>query len=332
MKPKLYARPITLFIALILLFIPFIVFAKADSHAGFQFEEGKYQSTFHFQMAGNLIILPVSIEGKRLNLIFDTGMNSILLFSKRHIEDWSEFEKHTVKFSGLGTGKTITGKRLDGLSVKMPNINGKGLSLVVTPWSRFPKKLNGVDIDGVFGYQLLAKFIVQIDYKNQKITLIEPEYFVKPRSAAVLDLNVYNTKPYVKCPVTIDSNKHMLNLLVDTGAEARLIINAESIDFEIQNHKTESIGYGLAGALLGQKIRVNHIELGGQTSLVDFEALVPTKRSYPNENEKLVRDGTLGGETLKKFKVTFDYFNNKLYLESGWAYKSGKETNPMVKN
>lgn len=331
MKSKLYAKPIAL-LALILLLVSTPILAKTDNYSGFRFEEGKYQSTFHFRMAGNLIILPVSIEGKRLNLIFDTGMNSILVFNKKHINDWKDFEKHTIKFSGLGTGKLVTGKRLDGLSVKMPNINGKGLSLVVTPLSRFPKKFKGVDIDGVFGYQLLAKFIVQIDYKNQQITLIEPEYFVKPRNAAQLDLNVHNTKPYVTCPITIGSNKHSLNFLVDTGAEAQLMLNASSIGYKVQYNKAEPIGYGLAGTLLGQKIRVKNMTLGDQTTILDFEALVPTKKSYPNESEKLVRDGTIGGETLKRFKVTFDYFNNKLYLESKWRHKVRAERIPMVRN
>lgn len=316
MKPTLHVKSITLCIGLSLAFIVQISEAKTDNYSGFRFEEGKYQSSFKFKMAGNLIVLPVTVEGKKLNMIFDTGMNSIIIFNRRSIETWKYLEKHTIKFSGLGAGKRVTGKRLDGLNVKMPNINGKGLSLVVTQFTQFPDKIDGIKIDGVFGYQLLAKFIVQIDYENQLITLTEPDYFVKPLDASELDISVFNTKPYINCPVTINNKSYNLNLLVDTGAATGLMLNSESIGKQNLIGNTELIGIGLSGNLEGKKIHIDRISMGYNATLKSFKAYVPNKRTYPNESDKLMRDGTIGGETLKRFRVTLDYFNNKLYLET----------------
>lgn len=290
--------------------------AYTDRIGGFYLDEGYHKSIFKFRSAYNLIIIPVVIDGRKLNLIFDTGMNSILIFEKKSIKSWKKRDKHIIHFSGLGRNNYIKGIRLDGITVNMPNIKGKGLSLVVTPSSTFPKVIDGIKIHGVFGYQLLSKFIVKIDYKNKLITLTDPHYFVPPLKASTIELNVFNTKPYINCFVIINQEKHYLNFLVDTGAEAPLILRKKSISIEKFKNRSKYLGVGLAGNLIGQKVVINDLELGTYHLSKDFEAWVPTQKSYPDGSSKIIRDGTIGGETLKQFTVTFDYFNSKLYLET----------------
>lgn len=302
-----------------ILFFTFILHtAKANSEriTGFYLDEGVSQSSFKFKSVHNLIIMPVVIDGRKLNLIFDTGMNSILIFDKKSISSWKHRDKHTIYFSGLGNRNYIKGIRLDGITVKMPYIKGKGLSLVVTPNSPFPKEIDGVKIHGVFGYQLLAKFIVQIDYKNRIITLTDPQHFSPPVKASTMELNIFNTKPYIKCPIIIDQTDYVLNFLIDTGAEAPLILRSKSITLDTSKRINEQLGIGLAGNLIGQKVVVNDLVLGTHRISKDFDAWVPNPKSYPNESPKIIRDGTIGGKTLRNFKVTFDYFNNKFYLEN----------------
>lgn len=316
MKKNTLFQTSTLWINILLLFfITQTAKATPDNASGFFLDEGISQSRFKFKTSHNLIIMPVVIDGRKLNLIFDTGMNSIIIFKKNSIKSWKEREKHTVRFSGLGRGNYIKGYRLDGITVKMPKIKGKGLSLVVTPNSPFPKYVDGIEIHGVFGYQLLAKFIVQIDYKNQYITLTDPNYYVPPLNASVIDLKVINTKPYIECPIIMDQKELNLNLLVDTGAEAPLILRNASLTHKYSNTKQKQIGVGLAGNMVGTKVIINDMVLGSHHMSQDFEAWVPSKKSYPDESSRIIRDGTIGGATLKQFNVTFDYFNNKLYLE-----------------
>lgn len=328
MKKKSLLQTSTLWINFLLIF--FITLqplkSSADRISGFYLDEGFNTSSFKYKSTHNLIIMPVVIEGRKLNLIFDTGMNSILIFDKKSIKSWKEHEKHIIKFNGLGSGGLVKGYRLDDISVKMPNIIGNGISLVVTPATGFPEEIDGIKIHGVFGYQLLAKFIVQIDYRKSIITLTDPKYFVPPINASTLDLNVFNTKPYIKCPVIINEKEHYLNLLVDTGAEAPLILRSQSIGLKKSSSGYSHLGVGLSGNLVGRKVIINDLVLGSHHVSKDFEALVPSNRSYPDENPKIIRDGTIGGETLKQFKVTFDYFNSKLYLETNTSqtvfYKS----------
>jgi hypothetical protein len=317
MKKNSLLQTSTLWINILLLvFFLTPAHASPDNTRGFHLDDGIYKSSFKFRSVNNLIIMPVVIDGQKLNLIFDTGMNSIILFNKKSIKSWKKKEKHVIHFSGLGKGQIIKGYRVDEINVEMPKIKGKGLSLVVTPYSSFPRTMEDINIHGIFGYQLLTKFIVQIDYKRQLITLTDPHHFVPPFDSSVIDLKIFNTKPYINCPVVVDQKEHNLNLLVDTGAEISLILDKKAIPTVKVSGYKQVIGVGLAGKLTGNKIMVNHLKLGTYHISKDFRAWVPTQKSYPNESKKLIRDGTIGGETLKQFVVTFDYFNNKLYLES----------------
>lgn len=292
-----------------------LAYSRTDDFTGFRFEEGKYQSSFKFSIENDLIVLPVTVEGKRLNFIFDTGMNSILVFDKRNIKDWRARDKHKIKFSGLGVNNLVQGIRFDGLSVNMPNIQGKGLSLVATQYSSFSEQFESIEIHGIFGYQLLAKFIVQIDYANKSITLINPDYFVKPYNASQLDLSIINTKPYINCPIIVDEKSYELNFLVDTGAGVPLILNSIALNNTRHKGKSVPVGVGLAGPLMATKVTVNDLVLGKFHLTKDFEAWMPNKDSYPNESNKIRRDGTIGSKILGRYRVTFDYFNNKLYLQ-----------------
>ena len=84
MKKKSLLQTSTLWINFLLVF--FITLqplkSSADRISGFYLDEGFNTSSFKYKSTHNLIILPVVIEGRKLNLIFDTGMNSILIFDK----------------------------------------------------------------------------------------------------------------------------------------------------------------------------------------------------------------------------------------------------------
>jgi hypothetical protein len=126
MKKTTFLQKSTLWINIFLLiFASQTSFAITERISGFYLEDGINQSSFKFKSVHNLIIMPVVIDGRKLNLIFDTGMNSILVFDKKSINSWKERDKHIIHFSGLGRGNYVKGIRLDGINVKMPKLKEK---------------------------------------------------------------------------------------------------------------------------------------------------------------------------------------------------------------
>ena len=291
--------------------------AEPSGRPGFYFEEGKHKTTFKFLSVANLIVIPVTLEGTTVNLILDTGMSSIILFHKTSLTKVKVDPRNTITFSGLGNNKPIQGIRIDNLSLDMPGINGSGLSVVRLKSTMLPKSLGKVKIDGVFGYELFSRFIITIDYENQLITMTDPKSFQAPNEASAIPIDVVNAKPFVQTFVTIEETTLPMKLLVDTGASTTLMIGKHSIKGKnFKTHYSRQLGIGMGGILTGRSITVNNIQLGHFQVSKDFRAQLPSEKDYPASDGTVDRDGTLGGGILSQFKVTFDYFNMRLYISS----------------
>jgi len=129
-----------------------------------------------------------------------------------------------------------------------------------------------------------------------------------------------------------------VKLLSDTGASDALWLS-ENSDQRInlpQNHIETFLGKGLNGDLYGVKGRIDGIWVG---PLVLPQPIV----AFPNSEliDQLIssndRNGTIGAEILRRFKVTVDYRNSRLTLRPTYKIKddfnynmSGMEViNPM---
>lgn len=291
--------------------------ASSSKTPGIFFAKGKHHTTFKFFKVANLIIIPVTLEGVTVNLILDTGMSSILLFHKTSMPHLVLENKNTIAFSGLGGNKPVKGIRVDNLALEMPGIEGQGLSIVVLKSTQIPKVINNVRIDGVFGYQLFTRFIVKIDYKNQLITMTDPSDFKRPLQASAIPIEIRNAKPYVLALVTIDEISRPMNLLVDTGASAYLMISKKLNSSQPLGKQSRiPLGIGMGGILRGRSVMVNNFRLGNIQISKDFKAQLPNEKSYPASDGSFERDGTLGGGILNQFIVTFDYFNGLMYIDS----------------
>jgi predicted aspartyl protease len=123
-------------------------------------------------------------------------------------------------------------------------------------------------------------------------------------------------KPFVRTSiVTDDLTEVPVKLLVDTGASDAIWLSEKS-DSRIelpQNHIETFLGRGLSGDLYGVKGRIDGIWVG---PLVLPKPIV----AFPNSEliDQLIsandRNGTIGAEILRRFRVTIDYRNSRLTL------------------
>ena len=52
-----------------------------NAQDGFKFfDKGKRYEDISFQLINNLVVIPIEINGKGLNFIFDTGVNKTIVF------------------------------------------------------------------------------------------------------------------------------------------------------------------------------------------------------------------------------------------------------------
>ena len=189
----------------------------------------------------------------------------------------------------------------------------------------------GTEVQGILGYELFSRFIVEINYDTKILTLTTPEHFKPKKSYQMIPISVEDTKPYITGHVAYCDNVALdLKLMIDSGASHGLFLdeNSDPLLYVPEKHITSSLGRGLGGVLNGKIARLKKFELGQR----HWEDLIAT---FPEEDALLdslmnsgdgslnsgFRNGSIGGEILNRFKVIFDFPGERIYLKKGKAFK-----------
>jgi hypothetical protein len=288
---------------------------------GFVFENPKKKSiTINFKTSSNLIIIPVAINNSdTLNFILDTGVRMPIITELPFVNKLSLNYLQPIKINGLGEGEEITAYRSGNNTIKISGLVAYEQEIQMVINENFQiSHILGIPVHGLIGFNLFKEYVVKIDYQQQKITLIKPEYFnyKEKEKDIILPLSFEQNKPFIRTSIVTDKNEEVpVKLLVDTGASDALWLSTNS-DSRIslpENHIESFLGRGLSGDLYGMKGRIGAIWVG---PLVLYEPIV----AFPDNSliDKLIgtneRNGTLGAEILRRFYVTMDYPNHRLIL------------------
>jgi hypothetical protein len=291
-------------------------------NTGFLFNNKNRESlTFDFKKISNLIVIPVSVnESDTMNFILDTGVRNPIITELTLVEELDLKYIKPIDINGLGSDSTLQAYQSGDNMLTLPGLKAEHVKMNVILDESFQiSQILGMPVHGLIGFDMFRHYITQIDYDDEKITLYKPQFFkYKPRrNDVVLPLTFIRNKPVVKTElVHEDGTVVPVRLLVDTGASDALWISLDSdstIQLPEKNIHTY-LGTGLNGDLYGYKARVSAVWLGGKPV---SQPIV----SYPQsffinaiiQQEK--RNGSIGGELLRRFTVTLDYYNKRMILD-----------------
>jgi hypothetical protein len=235
---------------------------------------------------------------------------------------------YTRKYSlsGPGEEKIVEAYVTSNVSLTLPGVSGKGLSLLVLQEDYLElRKVLGIDVHGVLGYELFSRFIVEIDYMKKTMTLSLPERFKKKRGFDEVPMLVEDTKPFILTPISIsEENALTAKLLIDTGASHGLLLEPTS-DPRIcvpENYINSLIGRGIGGDIKGKIGRIGQLKLG-HFSLDNILVNFPDPNSYTDTLKAALtfRHGTIGGEVLSRFSIIFNYPQGLIYLKKNSDFK-----------
>ena len=152
-----------------------------------------------------------------------------------------------------------------------------------------------------------------------------PRRFKPNKRYQKLSITVEDTKPYLLTQVQMnDSTRIQTKLLIDTGASHGLLLDAES-DSKIMvpaKHISSFIGRGLGGVITGQVGRIKSISIGEYT-IKRVIANFPDPNSYNDsikDIKSVYRNGSIGGEILSRFKIIFNFPEEKVYLKKNASF------------
>jgi predicted aspartyl protease len=292
---------------------------------GFQILDKKNKVVIPFESYNNLIVIPVVLNGAiPLKFILDTGVRTAILIDKS-ISDFLNLPyTRTITLVGAAGGPGVAAHVAPNVSLSFPGVRGAGQALLVMDedYLKLGETL-GTDVHGIIGYEIFSRFIVEINYIQNTITLYEPASFKKKRRYSTVPIKVEDTKPYIKSYIVIDDNcKIEAKLLIDTGASHSLMLHLDTHEDIKLPDKTisTSLGRGLGGNIQGEVGRISEINFSGY-KINDLITSYPEVDSYSDIILSTERNGSIGGGTINRFDIIFDYINENIYVRKNAEFK-----------
>lgn len=304
----------------------FLCFLAGFSQNQFNLPERDYDK-IRFRLIGNLIILPVQLNGIELSFLLDSGVSKPILFNITNTDSLQIRKVETIHLRGLGGGEPIEALRSRNNFFKIGNaINvNQDIFVVFNNAINFTPRL-GVPVHGIIGYDIFKNFIVEINYSAKYIKLHKPETYKykKCKKCETLPLSFYNNKPFIEGEVQINSNKIPVKLLIDTGSsDALWLFEDDSLGLKPINDKyfNDFLGKGLSGNVHGKRSKVSAFRLKSFV-LKDVNSAYPDSVAISFARRYKDRNGSISGELLKRFNVIIDYTNAKITLKKNSKFKS----------
>jgi len=304
--------------------IPFIVF----SQDGFQFEKNKKKIVIPFKLVNNLIIISANVNNTPLNFLLDTGVEESILFSLEETDQIVFSDLQKIKMRGFGKKEAFDGYKstLNRFKIKDFVDENHVLYLVLDQEVNISSKV-GFPVNGILGYHFFKNHLVKIDYDSKKITVFnnkENQLVKLEKNFSKLSLTLEDGKPYINAKVKISENDSLFiaNLLIDTGnSDAVWLFKNKSEKVTVpRNSIRDYLGRGFSGDVYGYRGRINGFQIGNHLLRETIIALPDSTDTKDIDMSTLNRLGSIGGETMKRFQVYFDYPSNSLYLKKSSSF------------
>lgn len=292
-----------------------------DERFGFQLTKRRKITRIPFEFQGNLIIVPVKVNNSdTLRFILDTGVSSILITDPQIAKLQRMKFVRNVKISGAGQGTDIEAGIVLDNTITMGDMIGYRQNLVVLKEDILKlSEFVGSPIHGIIGYEIFNRFTVTIDFSTNQLILENPEHYkYKPSKGERFPITIEENKPYLSTIELINEKQNLpLKVILDTGAGHAISLDANRNNRITMPEKVvkAQLGRGLSGIINGSLGRISTLRLG-KFEMKNLVASFPDSSSYRIKGMELIeRQGNIGCEFLRRFKVTFNYRDQYIVLK-----------------
>lgn len=293
----------------------------SDERFGFQLAKRRKITRIPFEFQANLIIVPIKVNNSdTLRFILDTGVSSILITDPQIAKLQRMKFVRNVKISGAGQGIDIEAGIVLDNTITMGDMIGYRQNLVVLKEDVLKlSEFVGSPIHGIIGYEIFNRFTVIIDFSINELILENPEHYkYKPSKGERFPITIEENKPYLSTIELINEKQNLpLKVILDTGAGHAISLDANRNNRIPMPEKVvkAQLGRGLSGIINGSLGRISKLRLG-KFEMKNIVASFPDSSSYRTKGMELTeRQGNIGCEFLRRFKVTFNYRDQYIVLK-----------------
>ncbi len=275
---------------------------------------GGTSTSIPIEIVNNHVFLHVFLDGKGpYTFIFDTGGTYIVTP-----------EIAAALRTGTAGGARVMGAGSKTASVQFTKIAririGKATirnqNFFVLPIDRDIGIVEGVKIDGMIGYGVAARFITTVNYATRRLSLAMPG--TTPPAGTAIPFFFDGMIP--KLHVSIDGVA--ANAQLDTGNHSAFILFTPFVAAHptIAAQATSAIGvdgFGVGGPALGRLGRIATLQIGPFV-------LHHVVTGFSTQRSGILADpftsANIGGGIWKRFVLTLDYPQQRIYLEPNATY------------
>ncbi len=277
------------------------------------------------EIAGdNYILLKARVnDSEPMTFELDSGGGSGLVLYHRAAELLKV--KSAGKGKGGGAGEaTFETSLIKGASLSIGGVTMKNQTFVVFPPDN-PRANLGQTVDGIIGFSLFNRYVVEIDYRTKVVNLYEPSTYQYVGRGESIPIEILSRVPFARVQVPLAGRKPIGGrFLVDLGAgRFTLILNTPVVS----SNNLLSITPGLIkepGAVgVGGEVKLfagrwTAIQLGSFTLT---EPVIHFAQDRKGAFASSDFNGLIGGELLRRFTVIFDYAHKRMILEPNAGFR-----------
>ncbi|HTT83914.1 MAG TPA: aspartyl protease family protein [Rhizomicrobium sp.] len=269
---------------------------------------GKRETTVPFELINNHIYAKVSVNGsKPLQCLFDTGGHDILTPSTARALGVRVLGATTATGGGNGTA-TSGNSTVRTIQIGDAIVRNQPVTVI-----QFENPAEGVDEQGMIGYEFFARFTTRIDYGRHTLTFLDAKSFDPKDAGTAVPFRFFQQFPEILG--SYDGIPGRFG--IDTGSREPLSLNRIFVE---ENGLRERAGKGaiaITGWGVGGPTR-SFVTRGGMLTLGDV--VIP----HPLTEFSLDKGGSggaaafpnnVGGGVLKRFIVTLDYAHYRIYFK-----------------
>ncbi|MEL7146223.1 MAG: aspartyl protease family protein [Bacteroidota bacterium] len=283
-------------------------------------EQPKPLQSIPFEVFGDHIFIKVKVDGSEpLDFVFDTG-DGLTVISNEVAGQLNLTSDQTVKKTSAGG--SVTGALIDHNKLEIGDLHIDDIEVYSLDLNHL-ERLIGRNIDGIIGYDLLNKHIIQIDYDRMEFEIYDNDTWIYNGDGEEFNLKLTSYIPHIPCTVKLNNGEILKGeYFVNTGAGTTVDFNTPFVNKHDIIDKTGKHYSYLTGGI--EKQETLHYE--GRVvdfnirdfSFSDMPVGISQAKSGIQHSKKVF--GILGNNVLRRFNIIFDYTNKKMYWEKNASF------------
>jgi predicted aspartyl protease len=291
--------------------------SQQTSSADFTISDSKTSTTLSFDLIDNRIVIDVKLNGKGpFRFIFDSGASAVVA---PEVVRQLGLKIENLQRGGGGVGEQLVERGETNIAeTEVGDIHLPAQDFGVLSFADTKYVFGANRIDGIIGFPLFKRLVVQVDYERKQLTFTQPAHFAYKGKGTIVPIDFDRHLPLVRGE--LDGVPGIF--VIDTGARSALILYGPFTERNNLREKYKAsfegiTGWGIGGPVRSQIVRIKTLKLGA-VEVQNLIARLSLQKSGALTSAD--RAALVGPDVLKQFTTIFDYSRRQLVFEKNNQY------------